>query len=83
MAAVSGFRDFLAVPFPSFESVNLWRAAAADLVRAVRSGTPTACDATDGMRALEIGVAMHASHAGGNCLITPGEIDPDLRILNR
>src|SRR5207249_4528553 len=38
-------------------------AAVRDLVEAIREGRPTDCDTTVAARSLEIGLALHASHA--------------------
>lgn len=55
-------------------------AAVADLLTALDRGTPTLSDLDCARRATELGFAVHQSDREGGRRITPGEIDPDLRI---
>jgi predicted dehydrogenase len=44
---------------------------------------PVLCDATDGRKALEIGLALHQSHAGGNTVVRMQELSQTLKVQNR
>jgi predicted dehydrogenase len=55
-------------------------AAVRDLVGAVRAGGRTACDLDEARRATLIGFAVHESSRQGGRRITPGEVDPALRV---
>ena len=60
-----------------------WEAGPAlvqDLVEAMRSGGPTACDVDQARRATEIGFAIHASSALSGSKLSIADVPSDLRI---
>jgi predicted dehydrogenase len=79
----AGFRELLAQPFPAVEERNVFTAIAQNLADAVDEGVPVACNATDGRRALEIGIALHQSHAMGNLPVKISEVTRGLKVQNR
>ena len=79
----AGFRELLAQPFPAVEERNVFMAIAQNLVDALDKGAPVACNATDGRKALEIGIALHQSHALGNLPVKISEVSRGLKVQNR
>ncbi len=74
-----------AQPHPVQVPVTLtpWEAGpklVADLVAAVHSGGPTACDVAEARRASAIGFAIHASSAAGGRRLALDEVDRELRV---
>ncbi len=78
-----GFRELLAQPFPDVEEKNVFNAIAQNLVDAVDKGVPLACNASDGRKALEIGIALHQSHAMGHLPVKISEVARSLKVQNR
>lgn len=78
-----GFRELLAQPFPTVEEKSVFTAIAQNLVDAVVKGAPVACNATDGRKALEIGIALHQSHAAEHQPVKISEVARSLRVQNR
>jgi predicted dehydrogenase len=79
----SGFQELQRVPFPDVPNANTWSRAADNLVAAVEGRARPACDVTDGLRALAIGLAMHVSQREGNRPVQLDEVPDDLRIVSR
>jgi predicted dehydrogenase len=79
----AGFRELLAQPFPPVEECNVFTAIAENLVAAIKKGAPVVCNATDGRKALEIGLALHQSHAMGHAPVKISEVARGLKVRNR
>jgi predicted dehydrogenase len=79
----AGFRELLAQPFPAVKERNVFTAIAQNIVDAVQRGLPVVCNATDGRKALEIGIALHQSHAMGHVAVKISEVAHGLRVQNR
>lgn len=78
-----GFSELLSQPFPAVEEKNVFSAIAQNLVEAIQKGTPVACNATDGRKALEVGIALHQSHAMGHVPVKISEVARGLKVQNR
>ena len=78
-----GFRELLPQPFPAVEERNVFTAIAQNLVDAIEKGQPLACNATDGRKALEIGIALHQSHSLGHQPVKISEVARGLKVQNR
>ena len=94
----TGFQELQKVAFPTLKEHNVFAAVAQNLATAVRQSQRAEnnkgqsepakqkrvlCDATDGRKALEIGIALHQSHALGNQRVPLKDLQPRLRIQNR
>lgn len=62
---------------------NVWRAACADLVNAVRSGGMTCCGVREARTALATALAIHASAQAGGVPVTLAEVAPKLYVASR
>jgi predicted dehydrogenase len=79
----SGFSELISQPFPELEEKNVFTAIALNLVEAVQRGVPVACNAADGRKALEIGIALHQSHASGHLPVKISEVGRGLKVQSR
>ena len=79
----AGFRELLPQPFPQVEEHNVFTAIAQNLVAAIKKDVPVVCNATDGRKALEIGLALHQSHAMGHAPVKISEVARGLKVQNR
>lgn len=77
-----GFRELTQVEFPKIKPKHV-APVPRNLIRAVQGKEDVLCDATDGRKAVEMGIALHQSHAQGHKEIRIRDVQKNLVVRNR
>jgi len=75
----TGFRELSRQPLPEFPPVNVFSAIAENLT----SESSVRCDAKDGVKSLEIALAIHQSRLQGHTPVRPSDVHPSFGVASR
>jgi predicted dehydrogenase len=75
----TGFQELARQHLPVFPDVNVFSAIAHDLAE----GLPPLCNGEDGVKALEIALAVHESHQFNHRPVTPTSVSPHFGVSSR